>query len=77
VYTAKDKTSAKILNELAPDGTITVKLLAAVYGLRQGSAEFYNHVAGLLAPHGFAPSQADSALFIKQLPERSKVFALV
>jgi hypothetical protein len=85
VYTAMDKTSAKILcglddsyiKDLAPDGTITVKLLAAVYGLRQGSAEFYNHVAGLLAPHGFLASKADRALFIKQLPDGSKVFALV
>jgi hypothetical protein len=58
------------------DGTMLVELLKAVYGLKQGSAEFYNHLSSILEADGYKKSQADCALFVKTLPNGTQVYVL-
>jgi hypothetical protein len=54
---------------LRQDGALLVRLLKAIYGLRQGSAEFQLHVTNKLARLGFKPCGAERGVYIKHLPD--------
>jgi hypothetical protein len=56
---------------LRQDGTLLARLLKAIYGLRQGSAEFQLHVTNKLARFGFKPCGAERGVYIKHLPHRA------
>ena len=45
------------------DGSITFKVLKAIYGLAEAARQWYLHLAELLGKFGFKPSTNDKALF--------------
>jgi histone deacetylase 1/2 len=45
------------------------RLTKALYGLKQAPRAWHAHLATALCPHGFAPSTAESSLFLLQKPE--------
>jgi len=73
VYVRLDEVVSKLLIELYPeyreirqhDGTIIVNLVKAMYGLKEASMKFYEHLTRILMNYGFRKSSYDSALMYK------------
>ena len=75
---------ANILCELRPawrrhkiNGRLTVKVLKALYGLRDSGRLWYEHLAGTLQGIGLVPSAADPCLFMKEGDKSTMVMAYV
>ena len=58
-----------LLKYLMRDGTMVVRLLRALYGLKSASLEWYNLLSDTLRKHGFERSSMDTCLFIKRIGE--------
>jgi hypothetical protein len=51
---------------LQPDGSIVVRLVKVVYGLKESSMEFYKHLVKVLKRIGFAVSEYDAGLLYRR-----------
>ena len=74
VYMALDKETSTLLIEIDPNykqylrhnGTIVVKLLKSLYGLRQSGANWYNHITDTLIELGYESSHTDPCTFVRR-----------
>ena len=85
IYVKLDPHTSKYLCAMKPEykefllenGTIVVKLLKAMYGLKESSKEWYNHLTNILKSHGYIQSLNDSAMLLKDLPDGTKHIVLI
>jgi len=64
-------------NFLRADGSIAVCLKKAMYGLKEASKEWHDHLTKILVLEGFTQSKLDAALFIKKRSDGSNLYILV
>ena len=75
VYVLLDSQTSKYLTQIEPKyhiylsekGTILVKLIKAMYGLKESSKEWFNHLSKILRNEGYEQSKNDSAMFTKRM----------
>ena len=75
IYVLLDSQTSKYLTQIEPKyhlylsekGTILVKLLKAMYGLKESSKEWFNHLSKILRNEGYEQSKNDSAMFTKRM----------
>ena len=61
---------------LRENGTIVVRLIKSMYGLKQSSRQWFNLLAQVLRDNGYVQSQTDSAMFIKTFRDETKHIVL-
>ncbi|KAH6573764.1 hypothetical protein BASA62_002758 [Batrachochytrium salamandrivorans] len=62
---------------LLPDGTLYLRLLKSIYGLRQSPLNFQLYSTTKLAEHGFHPAESARSLYVKTLPDGQQHWLLL